>query len=287
MSAGERPVDPTAKAIVRADFEAVIRRAFEMSLTEADADEKLSEEEVIRIATELGLSAKHARQALYELPELESPPSIFEKQFGPAVISSSRAVPGDAHNTLRRLEDYLHTREYLQVVRRRQGRLLFMPADDTISYLARGMLRPSHRFQLSRARHVALTARPLDGANTHVQIATDMSDQRKRSIRTGLVGGTIGGIVVGGISAFLAGVHGPEAAAPVLAAAMFAAGLGATVTTTLSATAARFKARMAAARLELDGLLDRAERGEALEPPAAPWRRRLQLKMAPPRPADR
>ena len=33
------------------------------------------------------------------------------------------------------------------------------------------------------------------------------------------------------------------------------------------------------ARVELEGLLDRAERGEPLEPPPAPWRKRLQMRM--------
>jgi hypothetical protein len=32
------------------------------------------------------------------------------------------------------------------------------------------------------------------------------------------------------------------------------------------------------ARTELESLLDRAEHGERLEPPPAPWRRRLQMK---------
>ncbi len=283
MSSADLPAESTGKAIARPDFEAVIRRAVELSLQDADAQERLSEDEVIRIATELGLSAKHARQALYELPELDSERSVFERQFGPAVLVASRAVPGDAQNTLRRLEDYLHTGEYLQVVRRQQGRLLLMPAEDTISLLARGLLRPRHRFQLSRSRRVALTARPLDTTTTHVQIATDMSEQRQSSVRNGVAAGTLGGIIVAGTAAGLVGIHVPDAAAPVAAIAAAIGGLAASISSAVSVTGARFKKRMAAARLELDGLLDRAERGEALEPPPAPWRRRLQLKMAPPR----
>jgi hypothetical protein len=288
MSPTDLSPQETGKGIARRQFEDVIRRAVELSLLESDAEDQLSEHEVVRIATELGLSEKHARQALYELPELESDPSMFEKYFGASVLTASRSVPGDAAITLRRIEDYLSTREYLQAVRRRHGRVLFMPAEDTISYLARGLLRPSHRFQLARSRRVALIARPLDAGTTHVQIATDMGEQRKSGIRSGIGFGAFGGMVVGAAAAGLATtLQLPDPVQTVASIAAFAGGLGASVSASVAISGARFRARMAAARLELEGLLDRAERGDALEPPPAPWRRRLQLKMLGPRATNR
>lgn len=279
MSSAETPGPGPGKAIARFQLEEVIRRAVELSLVEADAEEQLSEQEVVRIATELGLTPRHVLQALYELPELESEPSRFEKYFGPSVLTASRAVPGDAHITLRRLEDYLSTREYQQVVRRRHGKVLFMPADDTISYLARGLLRPRHRFQLARSRRVVLAARPLDSGNTHVQLATDLGEQRRSAVRRGFAAGGIGGVLVGGAAAALAtGLQLPEVFGAVAPLAAFAGGFGATISAALRVSGSRFRARMDAARLELDGLLDRAERGDSLEPPAPPWRRRLQLR---------
>lgn len=279
MSSGENPGPASGKAIARLQLEEVIRRAVELSLVESDTEEQLSEQEVVRIATELGLSPRHVRQALYELPELDSEPSRFEKYFGASVITASRAVPGDAAITLRRLEDYLSTREYQQVVRRRHGKVLFMPAEDTISYLARGLLRPSHRFQLARSRRVVLTARPLDTGSTHVQLATDLGEQRKSAIRRGVVAGGIGGAFIGGVAAAVTvGIGLPDVIGAIAPIAAFAGGMGASVSTALKVSGSRFRARMAAARLELDGLLDRAERGDPLEPPAPPWRRRLQLR---------
>src|SRR5690606_6398359 len=55
-TAAREPADAarTGRAIARRDFEQVIRRAAELSLSDTDADEQLPEEEVIRIATELG-----------------------------------------------------------------------------------------------------------------------------------------------------------------------------------------------------------------------------------------
>jgi hypothetical protein len=144
--ASGRDSEAAKRAITRRDFEAVIRRAAELSSAEAEGlEEALSEDEVIRIATELGLPDKYVRQALFELPEL-SPASVGRGDyFGEPVLSATRVVPGRAQEMLRRMEDYLTTREYLQVVRRRADRAFFVPAEDAISNLARGLLRPSRR----------------------------------------------------------------------------------------------------------------------------------------------
>ena len=63
-----RDREPDAPRITREDLQLVIRRAAELYTAETDADERLSESEVLRIADELGLPGRHVRQALYELP---------------------------------------------------------------------------------------------------------------------------------------------------------------------------------------------------------------------------
>jgi hypothetical protein len=268
------------RAIGREEFEVVIRRAAELALSaETEGEDRLSEAEIVRIGGELGLPAHHVRQALYELPELHSEESMFGRVFGPAVVSAARPIPGDAALLLRRIEDYLVTREYLQVVRRRPDRVFFMPADDTLSALARGLTRPGSRFHLARARRAALSSRALGDGRTHVQIATDFSDQRRQGIRAAVAAGVLGGLVLGGAGAAAVTAIGMpgvfETTGQVLAAA---AGLAGGVYVSVRSTAARFRARMQAARVELEGLLDRAEQGERLEPPPAPWRRRLQMR---------
>lgn len=268
------------KAIARAQLEAVIRRAADLTLSDTDAEEQLSEDEVLRIATELGLPTKHVRQAIYELPELESEPVALRGLFGPPVVVVARAVPGDADAVMRRLEDYMVTREYLQVQRRGQGKAVFAPAEDAISGLARGLTRPSSRFSLARARRVAVAARPLEAGRTHVQIATDMGEQRGSAMKTGVVLGSIGGLAVGSAAAALVDLQfGPGFAATVGSFVAFGGGLAGTLWATVAATGTRFRRRLLGARTELESLLDRAERGERLEPPPAPWRRRLQKKL--------
>lgn len=272
---------PPSRAITRRDFEAVIRRAAQLSALEnEDRDEQLSEDEVIRIGAELGLPARYLRQALFELPELATESTGRDDYFGEPVLTATRVVPGKSNDVLRRIEDYLTTREYLQVVRRRADRSFLMPAEDAISNLVRGLLRPNRRYFLSRAHRVVLSVRPIEESNAHVQIALDLSEQRKSAVRGAWIGGSIGGILIGGAAtAAVAFADLPSAAAVVAHVTAFAGGFAGTLSATLAAKRASFRRALAGARFELDGLLDRAEHGQSLEPPPAPWRKRLQQRL--------
>ena len=258
----------------------MIRRAVELSLSERDAEEHFTEEEVVRVATEVGLPARLARQALYELPALSSPPDFWERMFGGPIVSSARAIErADADRLRRRLEDYLSASEYLQLVRRKGGRLFFVPADDTISSLARGLLRPKSRYQLARARRVVVDVRTLDERSSHVQIATDFSQQRGSATRQSALTGGIIGAALGGLAAGLIALNSdPSLVTSAGQVAAFLGVAGGTFTGTLRLAGRQFRRRMLEAKLELDGLLDRAEHGDRLEPPLAPWRRMLQQR---------
>lgn len=268
-------------AIARSDLEGVIRRAVELSLTERDAQERLSEEEVVRVATEVGLPAHLARQALYERPALSARVRPYDRWFGDGIVTASRAIPAaDADRLRRRLEEYLSTHEYLQLVRRRSGRLYFMPADDTISKLARGLFRPSRRYQLSRARRVAVDVRALDDTSSHVQIATDFEEQRKSAAQVATGAGGMLALALGGAATALVAFNMPTGLPAVVAeVGTFLGVTGASLAGMIRLAGRSFRNRMAGARTELEGLLDRAEHGEQLEPPPPPWRRRLQQRM--------
>lgn len=269
------------RRITRNDLEAVIRRALELYAAQSDAEDRLSESEVLRIGAELGLPAALVRQALYELPERDEPPSFVRRVFGPGSVAASRVVPGDASATLNRLQDYLTTREYLQVRRMQPGRLWLEPADDTISTVARALSRPSGRWHVARAERVWVSARQLEEGRVHVRMEVSMDNRRRAYLISGITTGSIVGLVVGAPAAVVMAAGLAEALGPVgsviagvaAGAAAFAAGLRATI----AVTASRFKQRLEAARFEVDGLLDRLERGQLLDPPPAPWRRRLQL----------
>jgi hypothetical protein len=274
----ERPTEP-GRGLARRDFEEVIRRATEMSAREGDADELLTEEEVLRIGQELGLSAQHMKRALYELPELTAVPRWYDRYFGPAIFSVARVVPSQTEPTLRRVEDYLVTREYLQIARRRGHSVAFTPADDTLSNLARAFMRPTSRHVLTRASRLMLNVQPLPNDESHVRFDVDLAEERSRRLKTGLGLGGLGGTVLGAAAAGLVAVNTPAFLGPLPELLAFGGTFLAVGAASVSAAAARFRNRVLAAKFELAGLLDRVEHGESLDPPPAPWRRRLQLRL--------
>jgi len=272
------PAQP-GRALARRDFEEVIRRAAELSAREGDAEELLTEEEVLRIGQELGLSSLHMQRALYELPELTSAPRWYDRYFGPAIFSVARVVPRLPEPTLRRVEDYLVTREFLQVARRRGQSLAFTPADDTLSNLARAFMRPSTRHVIARASRFMVSVQALPKDVSHVRFDIDLTEERSKRVNTGVTLGGIGGTILGAAAAVVVTTSTAPFLGPIPEILAFGGTCLAVGAASVSAAANSFKNRVHAAKFELAGLLDRVEHGESLEPPPAPWRRRLQLRL--------
>jgi hypothetical protein len=281
MDSHKPPAEP-GRGITRTDLEVVIRRAAELYTRETESDEQLTEGEVLRIAAELGLPSRHVRQALYELPTSPPAQGRIDRWYGPPTAQGTRVVPGAPAPVLDRLEEYLVTREFLQLVRRQGEKAAFTPADDAISTVARAVRRPNRAWQIARSRRVLVEVRPMPQDESHVRLEIDLSRQRQRVVRTGIAGGialglplaTLIAVPVGGVVFDLAG--GPAAALAAVSTAL----------TTLTGAAAagiaigraRFRTRADNARLEIAALLDRLERGGRLDPPSAPWVRGLRSR---------
>ena len=273
-----------APGISREDLQLVIRRAAELYTAETDADERLSEAEVLRIADELGLPGRHVRQALYELPRHRGDRGWVERWFGPEAVVATRVVPGEPAAVVDRLEDYLVTREFLQVLRRQGQKVALSPAEDAISNVARAVRRPQRQWQIARARRVLLEARPIPEGESHVRLELDVANRRRRAVAGGVVGGALVGIPLAAGAFFpvdhlVFGIAGDTAG--------FAAGLAAaagaftvSVRGGLAVARSRFRARVEDARLEVASLLDRLESGRTLDPPPAPWLRSLRSRIA-------
>ena len=274
---------PVSQALTRAELEAVIRRAVELSLEDTDKD-KTSEEELIRIAGELGIEPRHVRQALLERPPIEpEPPGFLAQHFSPASIVVTRAVPCPQSVAHRRMEDYLVTREYLQIRRRQGEHSFFEPADDAFSSIARSFSRPSSRYQLSRAEKAYLSIRPIDDKSCQVRLELAFPEKRRTEVQSAVVLSTITGLL--GAAAGGAALGVPLLAAfgdvGATAGAMVGALLGGagTVSATIRYCKTEYQKWLQRTRDEADALLDRLEHNETLQPPASPWLRRLQQKL--------
>ncbi len=279
------PAGRDARGVSREELQLVIRRAAELYTAETDSDERLSESEVLRIADELGLPGRHVRQALYELPRTGSEmTSWLDRWYGPPTVVGTRVTQGQPDQVVDRLEDYLITREFLQILRRQGGRASFSPADDAISNVARAVRRPQRQWQIARSRRVLVEARPLPGEESHVRLELDLEPLRRKALTSGIVGGVLVGLPLAAGAFFPVGhlvfdIAGDAAAY----AAGLAAGAGtfsASVAGGMAVARSRFRARVDNARMEIAALLDRLEGGGKLDPPPAPWLRSLRSRIA-------
>jgi hypothetical protein len=201
--------------------------------------------------------------------------------YGPDSISGTRAVQGESRSVMVRLEKYLTIREYMQIRRRVEDGIVFMPADDTVSTVVRLVFRSSSRYHIARIPQVAVYVRPLEPGWAHVRFDLDISEKRRAAVSQTMMVGTLIGVIVGtgGVIAVLS--TAAISSAVLLPSALIAAGLAgfaAGFAAALAAARARYRSWVTGAREELTALLDRAEHGETLEPPPAPWWQKIQSK---------
>jgi len=237
----------------RAALERVLARAAELQAADADTGElTLTEAQIIDVGNEVGIPAKHLRQALAEERSRVAVPverGRVAAMFGSATVSASRTVTGTPAVIFDRLDTWMQKEESLQVKRRFADRMAWEPRGGMAIEFQRLMNLSGHGYRLARAEEVAATVIAVDAERSIVRLDASLANVRSKR----LIGGgamVAGGGVTGGILVVL-GVMTAVAALPV------AAGL----------VAGYFIARshaphVAAAQLALEQLLDRLERGE-------------------------
>ena len=264
------------RSLSRAQFEEVLRRATELALSEPDAAEgegRISESELLRIAREVGLPEAHVRRALVELDSGPPPAATWtDRWFGPARVTVSRVVAGTPESLLQTLDDFLVAGQLLQPLRRGKDFNTYRPAVDWIARFAQAAGSTSRRYYWASAKEVEVRVHAVDPHRTLVELRVDPG------VRNDAVGGAIAGVAGG--SAGMVGVGIALTATGLLPAAVAAvvAVAGAGGVGVLSARWGRghLEKRHAEVREELEGVLDRLEIGEGLEPPPSSWRRWVQ-----------
>ena len=247
--------------VTRGALERVLARAAELqsaSGEEGEPSDSLTEEQVLELGREVGLSPEHLRQALAEervridpLPTRQS--GIASQLFGDTRVAAQRVVRGTPERLLATLDRWMQREEWLRVVRQRADRIVWEPRRGFFGSI-RQLLR-GRDYSLYRSNDIAATVVKVDKDSTIVRLEADFS-----VLRRGMAGQTAAGTVIGGAStgALIAmGVMLPVAVAPVvvLSGAAYAA------------SRRTHQHALQRAHLTLESVLDRLERGEA-EPPS-------------------
>ena len=240
----------------RASLERVLARAAELQGSAADSDssEQFTEEQLIELGKEVGLSAQNLRQALAEERTRSAAPEnergIAASLFGASRVSAARTVPGKASDILDAVDTWMQRQETLIVKRHHTDRIVWEPSRE-FGVIIRRAFKPGGRdFALAHAFEVAATVIALDDTRSHVVLEGDFRTRRTR-VSMQVAGGIgAGGLVAGGL--LFTALPAIVAAAPVVA--LTAIGI---------AGGRAFQGRLITrSQLALEQLLDRLERGE-------------------------
>lgn len=250
------PAPQSSSRIDRASLDRVLARAAELQGKAADSDpnEEFTEEQLIELGKEVGLSAQNIRQALAEertrsvLPEAEH--GMLARVFGASRVGASRTVDGRPADVLASIDVWMQRQELLIVKRHHADRIVWEPRRDFLVGLKRALRAGGRDYALSHAFEVAATAIPVDDTRTHVALDADFRHQR--SVAMGQIGG---GAMIGAAataSLLVMNVVSLLAFIPIVAVPAIA----------VAGARASHNRILPRAQLALEQLLDRLERGE-------------------------
>jgi len=266
----KEPMDPN-RSLTRRQFDEVIRRAAEIAASEPEGgDSVLNEEELFRIAREVGLEERHVRKALLQVrsapPTGRSPVSAL---FGPPTLYASRVVPGTREALVQAIDEFLVAGRLLQALRKGSSILQYRPAVDWASQIARAASSTSKKYYVASAKWVEVRLEAVDENHTLVELEVEPGT-RDDYLAGGLIGGGGGGVGAGVGVAMAVGVTGGAAALGVALGII----AGSAVFGGICWWSGYYhKKRLLEVRAEMEGILDRLEAGESLEPPPPSWRR--------------
>ncbi|MEO8575568.1 MAG: hypothetical protein ABI556_02655 [Gemmatimonadales bacterium] len=216
----------------RGAIERVLARAAELQVTSSTADPsgQLSEDQLIQIGQEAGISPATISQALAEERMRLTMP--VEQGFvasitGPAIATASRTVQGNPAEVLAAVDAWMQREECLRVQRRFPDRITWEPRSGVLGTIQRGLNISGRGYHLTRASQVAATIIPVDAERVLVRLDADLSDSRGARVRVGfgaLVAGVIGSGVIAALGSLVAAPEaflliGGAAAVPTLAGA--------------------------------------------------------------------
>jgi hypothetical protein len=238
----------------RASLERVLARASELQAGSGETPDEFTEEQLLELGKEVGLSPQHLRQALAEertrsiVPDDEH--GITASLFGPSRVRADRTVPGKAADVLGAIDVWMQRTELLIVKRHHTDRIVWEPRHDFLVGIKRALRVGGRDYALSQSFEASATVVQVDDARVHVGLDADFRTSRRRSVEQ-MVGTTVVGAAATG-ALLVMGVVAAVAVAPVVV--IPAAGI---------AGARALQARVVTrAQLALEQLLDRLERGE-------------------------
>jgi hypothetical protein len=246
-------------------LERVLARAAELHAGAFDTPDGLSEQQLIEIGQEVGLSAQHLRQALAEERTRVAVPEergLVGEFFGAAFASASRIVPGTPAAVLATLDQWMQREEALRPKRRFTDRVTWEARKGLIDSLQVGLNLSGRAYGLTSANEVGATVSAVDATRVVVRIDASFAASRRSAVAwsAGVLGTGVASsaVLLGLVANFWGG-------------SLLIAGAGAGIWTGVGAMSALAvsraqRRRVARAQLALEQILDRLEHDELRKP---------------------
>jgi hypothetical protein len=245
------PGELVPRKITREQLERIIQRAAELQAGEMDTGEGMTEQELLKLGSDVGIPGRFLRQALYEE---NAGGAALERDFvsrwvGPRMVLAHRVVPGERAALEQAIGEYMTEEEAMTPMRRLPDRTVWERQKGLFAEMKRGLSFEGKAYQLARAQDVSVQIAALEDGYCHAELAADVGNLRDQAVAGGatLFGvGVLAAIVLG----FVPGLF-PIAFVPLVAGVALAI---------LPGRAHRRKIERM--QVALEQVLDRLERGE-------------------------
>src|SRR5215211_101139 len=163
----------SSRSLDRAALERVLARASELQAGTGEAGESMTEEQLIELGKEVGLSPEHVRQAIAEEATrvaVQQPEGQTSGVFGPTTAWAQRVITGSQADVLPRIDRYMQNEESLTVRRRFADRVTWEARRDMVGSIKRGFGIGGRRYALARADETGATVVPVDNGRVLVRL---------------------------------------------------------------------------------------------------------------------
>jgi hypothetical protein len=263
------------QALSRAALERVLARAAQLQAASGEGDETgaMTEEQLVELGKEVGLSGELLRQALAEERSrtlLPAESGWLASFTGVSAVTAARTVPGTPAAVLGAIDAWMQRSEALQVKRRFADQLVWEARRDIFSVIRRTIPIWGRGFELIPANDVSAIVAAVGPNRAHARIVADFSVARSQRATSGAALAFAMLLMTAPLIAI--GVSPALAAIPAALAAMLA----------LFITRRQYRQLVSRAQVSLEQALDRLEFADAK--PATTAQVLLDAFIGPPRP---
>lgn len=256
------PLPARQPPLDRQALERVLARAAELQGAGAvsESGDLISENQLLEIGNEVGLSPAVLNQALAEERTRINVPDergLVAQIAGAGFATATRTVPGTPREILAKIDAWMQREECLQVQRRFADRITWEPQRGLFGKIRRTVNVSGRGFYLMDAGQVSATVLPVDPSRVVVRLDADIHASRARRVGAGSFVGAMGAAASGVIGLGFVVAHLPLFIAAGAAVLPFAGG-----TFAAYRVARTHRGVLSGVQLALEQILDRLEHGE-------------------------